>query len=232
MASSKFAAPKAEFAPGPPSPASTTTSTTASTVACGGAMHGRRRSSSESASPRRAISSALTTASNPTRAPIPRSAGSSRASQPIPSAAMASPVMARPASNWTASTSAWVHPSNAIVVAASENHPPEAPWVLVPEEQLTHITTIPGETHKQLIRADMTYFDCPGGGEVFSIGSITFCGSLPVQRLRQRHLPHPRQRAEALQQVTATSSSRHPTFRTRRPAPAPSLPSARARCGS
>jgi len=25
----------------------------------------------------------------------------------------------------------------------------------------------------------MTYFDCPGGGEVFAVGSITFCGSLP-----------------------------------------------------
>ena len=49
----------------------------------------------------------------------------------------------------------------------------------MPEEQLTHITTISGESHKQLIRADMTYFDCPGGGEVFSVGSITFCGSLP-----------------------------------------------------
>jgi N,N-dimethylformamidase len=71
-------------------------------------------------------------------------------------------------------------PENAIVIAASENHPPEAPWMLVPEEQLTHITTIPGETHKALIRADMTWFDCPGGGEVFSVGSITFCGSLPV----------------------------------------------------
>jgi N,N-dimethylformamidase len=71
-------------------------------------------------------------------------------------------------------------PESAVVVAASENHPPEAPWMLVPEEQLTHITTIPGETHKQLIRADMTWFDCPGGGEVFSVGSITFCGALPV----------------------------------------------------
>ena len=70
-------------------------------------------------------------------------------------------------------------PENAVVIAASEDHPPDAPWVLVPEEQLTHITTIPGETHKQLIRADMTYFDCPGGGEVFAVGSITFCGSLP-----------------------------------------------------
>ena len=71
-------------------------------------------------------------------------------------------------------------PRNAVVIASSEDHPPEAPWVLVPEEQLTHITTIPGQSHKQLIRADMTYFDCPGGGEVFSVGSITFCGSLPV----------------------------------------------------
>ena len=71
-------------------------------------------------------------------------------------------------------------PQSAIVVASSENHPPEAPWVLVPEEQLTHITTIPGQSHKALIRADMTWFDVPGGGEVFSVGSITFCGSLPV----------------------------------------------------
>jgi N,N-dimethylformamidase len=71
-------------------------------------------------------------------------------------------------------------PTNAVVVASSEDHPPEAPWVLVPEEQLTHITTIPGQTHKQLIHADMTYFDMPGGGAVFSTGSITFCGALPV----------------------------------------------------
>lgn len=71
-------------------------------------------------------------------------------------------------------------PANAVVIATSENHPPEAPWVLVPEEQLTHITTLPGESHQALIRADMTYFDLPGGGEVFSVGSITFCGSLPV----------------------------------------------------
>lgn len=71
-------------------------------------------------------------------------------------------------------------PAHAVVIATSENHPPEAPWVLVPEEQLTHITTLPGESHQALIRADMTYFDLPGGGEVFSVGSITFCGALPV----------------------------------------------------
>ncbi len=70
-------------------------------------------------------------------------------------------------------------PAHAQVVAQSEDHPPEAPWVLVPEEQLTHLTTFPGESHKQLIRADMTLFETPNNGCVFSTGSITFCGSLP-----------------------------------------------------
>ena len=28
--------------------------------------------------------------------------------------------------------------------------------------------------------ADMTFFETPGGGAVFSTGSITFCGCLPV----------------------------------------------------
>ena len=70
-------------------------------------------------------------------------------------------------------------PLHAQVIAQSENHPPEAPWVLVPEEQLTHLTTFPGASHKQLIRADMTLFETPNNGCVFSTGSITFCGSLP-----------------------------------------------------
>ena len=68
-------------------------------------------------------------------------------------------------------------PRSAVVIASSEHHPPEAPWVLVPEEHLTHITTIPGKSHKELIRADMTYFDGEAGGAVFSVGSITFCVS-------------------------------------------------------
>jgi N,N-dimethylformamidase len=69
-------------------------------------------------------------------------------------------------------------PAHAVVVASSENHPPDAPWVLVPEEMLTHIVTWSGEPAKDLIRADMTFFECPNGGAVFSTGSITFCGSL------------------------------------------------------
>lgn len=69
-------------------------------------------------------------------------------------------------------------PAHAVVAASSENHPPDAPWVLVPEEHLTHIVTWPGEPADKLIRADLTFFETPKGGAVFSTGSITFCGSL------------------------------------------------------
>ena len=71
-------------------------------------------------------------------------------------------------------------PEHALVIASSENHPPEVPWVLVPEEMLTHIVTWPGESTQSLIRSDMTFFETPSGGAVFSVGSITFCGSLPT----------------------------------------------------
>lgn len=71
-------------------------------------------------------------------------------------------------------------PRHALVVAASEDHPPETPWVLVPEEHLTHMTTTTGQPAADLIRADMTFFETASGkGAVFSTGSITFCGSLP-----------------------------------------------------
>jgi N,N-dimethylformamidase len=71
-------------------------------------------------------------------------------------------------------------PEHAVVLARSEGHEPEAPWVLVPEERLTHITTLPGEPDPQLIHADLTFFETPNNGAVFSTGSITFCGSLPT----------------------------------------------------
>ena len=67
-------------------------------------------------------------------------------------------------------------PENAIVLASSEGHGDD--FILVPEEQLTHITNWAGEPVSDLLRADMVYFDLPEGGSVFSVGSITFCGSL------------------------------------------------------
>ena len=67
-------------------------------------------------------------------------------------------------------------PQEAVILATSEA--PQDHFQLVPEEMLTNDTTVSGESHKDLIRSDMIYFDCPGGGAVFSVGSITFCGSL------------------------------------------------------
>ena len=48
----------------------------------------------------------------------------------------------------------------------------------MPEEQLTHVATWSGERPGELIRADLTFFEAPNDGAVFSVGSITFCGSL------------------------------------------------------
>ncbi|MAH83792.1 MAG: hypothetical protein CBB68_05450 [Rhodospirillaceae bacterium TMED8] len=64
------------------------------------------------------------------------------------------------------------------ILAVSENHPDH--FVLPPEEWLNHVVTWSKEPPEKLIRSDMTYFDCPDGGAVFSVGSITFCGSLPT----------------------------------------------------
>ena len=69
-------------------------------------------------------------------------------------------------------------PRHALVVASSAGHRPEA-FVLVPEEMLTHITTWAGKAPEKLVRADITFFEAPNNGAVFSVGSITFCGSLP-----------------------------------------------------
>ena len=67
-------------------------------------------------------------------------------------------------------------PPNAHVLARSEGH--QDHFVTVPEELLTHLTTVTGEKPADLIRAELVYFETVKGGAVFSTGSITFCGSL------------------------------------------------------
>ena len=52
-------------------------------------------------------------------------------------------------------------------------------FMLVPEEQLTHLTNLTGGSEKDAMHADMILTEYPGGGSVFATGSITFCGSLP-----------------------------------------------------
>ncbi len=69
-------------------------------------------------------------------------------------------------------------PLNAVVLATSEGHD-RRNFVVVHEERLGFTTTIPGQTLEQLIRADMVYVEKPENGAVFSVGSITYCGSLP-----------------------------------------------------
>jgi N,N-dimethylformamidase len=81
-------------------------------------------------------------------------------------------------------------PENAVVLARSENSPPSA--VHVNEDMLGTVRTVNGEPVSTLIRADMVYFKTPSGGAVFSVGSMTFLGSLwrngfegPISRLLQ-----------------------------------------------
>ena len=69
-------------------------------------------------------------------------------------------------------------PAHALVLASSEKHDLTR-FVLVHEEWLSHVATLPGEPAEELIRSDMVYFETPRGGGVFSVGSISFCGSLP-----------------------------------------------------
>ncbi len=68
-------------------------------------------------------------------------------------------------------------PRNTAVLASSENYPEH--FVLVPEEILSHVATRSGKPVSELIRSDIVIFETAKGGRVFSVGSITFCGSLP-----------------------------------------------------
>ncbi|GAC1347662.1 MAG: N,N-dimethylformamidase [Acetobacteraceae bacterium] len=98
-------------------------------------------------------------------------------------------------------------PPNAVILARSEAHQPH--YVAVPEELLSHVNTVTGEAPRDLIRAEIVYFETDHGGAVFATGSITFCGSLShggyansVSRMlnnvlrrfaqpRKPHEPHP-----------------------------------------
>ncbi|WP_223427689.1 N,N-dimethylformamidase beta subunit family domain-containing protein [Tateyamaria pelophila] len=68
-------------------------------------------------------------------------------------------------------------PDNAVLLARSVTRADG--FMLVPEEQLTHLTNLTGGSESEAKHADMIYCSYPGGGSVFATGSITFCGSLP-----------------------------------------------------
>ncbi|MEI7712647.1 MAG: N,N-dimethylformamidase beta subunit family domain-containing protein [Rhodospirillales bacterium] len=67
-------------------------------------------------------------------------------------------------------------PDGTVILARSED--PPASFFTVPEEVLAGRRTVSGERLEALMRAEIVYFETEGGGAVFSVGSITFCGSL------------------------------------------------------
>ena len=69
-------------------------------------------------------------------------------------------------------------PAGTIILAVSEQHQPS--FIPVLEEMLSRWHTVTGENSADLIRAEIVYCDkgASGGGAFFSVGSITFCGSL------------------------------------------------------
>jgi N,N-dimethylformamidase len=70
-------------------------------------------------------------------------------------------------------------PLHALVVAHAVVH--DDGYQPVNEERLGHLW--PG-TVEQLIRSDITFFEAPNGGAVFSVGSMNFIGALPVDGYR------------------------------------------------
>lgn len=65
-------------------------------------------------------------------------------------------------------------PENAIVVATSEAH---RPGMLIAKEEFLMTVPVPKGSK---VRADMTFFETPSGGAVFSTGSISYAGALSV----------------------------------------------------
>ena len=65
------------------------------------------------------------------------------------------------------------------ITILAQSYDKDNQFILVPEEVLTHLSNLSGAPEDQVKRADMVYFRTASGGQVFSVGSITFCGSLP-----------------------------------------------------
>ena len=65
------------------------------------------------------------------------------------------------------------------IITLAQSHDEGNRFILVPEEMLTHLTNLSGSPEADAKRADMVYFKTANGGQVFAVGSITFCGSLP-----------------------------------------------------
>ena len=118
-------------------------------AACGGATAGRRRSSSVSASRRRATSSARTIACCRRRAYVARGVDARGHQDDELIGGFGLSGHGAAGFELDRTDKRLGTPPHAIVLARSEGHEPEAPWVLVPEEQLTHLTTVAGRASRR-----------------------------------------------------------------------------------
>ena len=70
--------------------------------------------------------------------------------------------------------------------------------VVVPEELLTHVTTVTGERPQALIRADIVYFETTAGGAIFSVRLDYVLRQPFAQQLPKQHLPDAGKRSAAV----------------------------------
>ncbi len=68
-------------------------------------------------------------------------------------------------------------PPNILRLASSENHTQQ---VMLVNEEFGVVPTNLGGDQNDRVRADMAFYETPSGGAVFSVGSISWCGSLAV----------------------------------------------------
>jgi N,N-dimethylformamidase len=68
-------------------------------------------------------------------------------------------------------------PSNTIVLASSEPH---SEWYVPIPEDVATVSNFVNATHNKNVRSDIVLIEHGSGGAVFSVGSMTFAGALPV----------------------------------------------------
>lgn len=66
-------------------------------------------------------------------------------------------------------------PAHALVVATADGFSDEYQHVV---DEVLHADSRQGGSVEPRVRADIVFYECPGGGAVFSVGSIAWCGSL------------------------------------------------------
>lgn len=70
-------------------------------------------------------------------------------------------------------------PAHTIILASSERH---SEWYVPVHEDVTRVSNTLNARYNPDVRSDMVLVEHPGGGAVFSVGSIIFTGVVPVNQ--------------------------------------------------